>query len=280
MTPLVFMACAFGMSIGAGLLGALLGLGGGIIVVPAIALVLGVDIRYAIGASIVSVIATSSAAGAAYVKDHVANIRLAMFLELGTSAGALAGAFLAGIVDRRWLYFVFAGALTYAAVAMWRQKRSGGSRTVSKPDRLAAVLALDSSYVDQQRGTRIEYRVSRTPVGFAIGSTAGIASGLLGIGGGVIKVPAMALGMGVPMKVATATSNFMIGVTAAASAGVYFARGDVDPYIAAPTALGVLTGSFLGARYMHRVRSSWLRAAFTVILLIVASQMALKGFRL
>ena len=279
MTPVIFMLCAFAMSIGAGLIGALLGLGGGIIVVPAIALVLGVDIRYAIGASIVSVIATSSAAGAAYVKDHVANIRLAMFLELGTSLGALGGAFLAGIIDRRLLYFIFSAALIYSATAMWRQKRSG-VRAEPKPDRISDALALNGSYMDLSRGRRVEYRVSRTPVGFALGSAAGVASGLLGIGGGIIKVPAMALGMGVPMKVATATSNFMIGVTAAASAGVYFARGDIDPYIAAPTALGVLVGSFVGARYMNRVRSSRLRAAFTIILLVVASQMALKGFNL
>ncbi|MCJ7544484.1 MAG: sulfite exporter TauE/SafE family protein [Phycisphaerae bacterium] len=266
------------MSISAGVLGSLLGLGGGIIVVPALTLLLGVDIRYAIGASIVSVIATSSGAGAAYVRDRLVNIRLAMFLELATTLGGLGGAFLAGVVGGRWLYLVFAAAMTYTAVAMWRHQDKERSHP-PRVDALADALALHGSYVDQMTGKEVGYRVNRSPLGLALSGIAGVLSGLLGIGGGIIKVPAMTLVMGIPMKIATASSNFMIGVTAAASAGVYFARGDVDPFIAGPTALGVLAGSLLGARLMHRLRSSALRAAFSAVLILVAIQMALKGAR-
>jgi uncharacterized membrane protein YfcA len=278
MTPATFMLTAFGISISAGLLGSLLGLGGGIIVVPALTLLLGVDIRYAIGASIVSVIATSSGAGAAYVRDRLVNIRVAMFLELATTVGALAGAFLAGVVSGRWLYLIFAVAMGYTAAAMWRHnddKRSHPPRA----DGLADTLALHGGYFDPMAGQEIGYRVHRSALGFGLSGIAGALSGLLGIGGGIIKVPAMALGMGIPIKVATTTSNFMIGVTAAASAGVYFTRGDVDPFIAAPTALGVLVGSVLGTRLMRRIRGSALRAAFTAVLIVVAVQMALRGAR-
>ncbi|HRX85643.1 MAG TPA: sulfite exporter TauE/SafE family protein [Phycisphaerae bacterium] len=278
MTPVAFMFCAFGLSLAAGVLGALLGLGGGIIVVPALTLLLGVDIRYAIGASIVSVIATSSGAGAAYVKEHLANIRVAMVLELATTTGALGGAFVAGAIAGRWLYLIFAAALTYAAVAMWRKRALTGVER-DAPDRIADALNLHGSYFDQRTGKERPYRVARTPVGLVLSGVAGVLSGLLGIGGGLIKVPAMALGMGIPIKVASATSNFMIGVTAAASAGVYFTRGDIDPFVAAPTALGVLGGSVVGARLIGRVRGSALRAAFTLVLAVVAVEMLLKGLK-
>ncbi|MGE5188473.1 MAG: sulfite exporter TauE/SafE family protein [Gemmatimonadota bacterium] len=276
MTPLLFMGLVFGASTAAGLLGALLGLGGGIIVVPALSLGLGVDIRYAIGASIVSVIATSSGAGAAYVRQHLANIRVGMFLESGTTLGALGGAFVAGVVAGRWLYLVFAGVLAYTAVAMFRHDGRGGPRP-PRPDALADALDLHGSFTDHATGREIAYRVCGSRPGLLLSGAAGVLSGLLGVGGGVIKVPAMALAMRVPMKVATATSNFMIGVTAAASAGVYFARGDINPYIAAPTAVGVLLGSVTGARLMRRVNASALRVAFAVVLAVVAVQMARKG---
>jgi uncharacterized membrane protein YfcA len=254
-------------------------LGGGIVVVPALTLLLGVDIRYAIGASIVSVIATSSGAGAAYIRDRLVNIRLSMFLELATTVGAMVGAFLAGVVGGRWLYLIFALAMVYTAAAMWRHDDTKSARP-PRPDALADLLALHGTYLDPIAGRQIDYRVNRSRLGFGLGGVAGTLSGLLGIGGGIIKVPAMALGMGIPLKVATASSNFMIGVTAAASAGVYFARGDIDPFIAGPTALGVLAGSVVGTRLMRRIQSSALRAAFSVVLVVVAVQMAIRGVRL
>lgn len=276
MTPLVFMALVFTASIAAGVLGSLLGLGGGIIVVPALTLALGVDIRYAIGASIVAVIATSSGAGAAYVRQHLANIRVGMFLEAATTLGALGGAFLAGVIGGRWLYLVFSTVLAYTALAMWRHDGTDGPRP-PRPDAVADALALHGSFTDEATGREIGYRVCRSGLGLLLSGVAGLLSGLLGVGGGVIKVPAMVLGMRIPVKVASATSNFMIGVTAAASAGVYFARGDIDPYIAAPTAIGVLLGSVAGARLMHRVNASVLKTSFAVVLIVVAVQMARKG---
>jgi uncharacterized membrane protein YfcA len=279
MVPATFMLSAFALSILAGLVGALLGLGGGIVVVPALTLVLGVDIRYAIGASIVSVIATSSGAGAAYIRDRLVNIRVSMFLELATTSGALGGAFLAGVVGGRWLYLIFALAMAYTAWAMWRHDEAGHARQV-RPDALADAWRLHGDFMDPIAGREVAYRVHRSRLAFGLSGIAGAMSGLLGIGGGIVKVPTMALGMGLPLKVATASSNFMIGVTAAASAGVYFARGDIDPFIAGPTCLGVLAGSLVGARLMRHIRSSALRAAFTVILILVAIQMVIKGLRL
>lgn len=275
-TPLEFVATVFALSMAAGLFGALMGLGGGIIIVPTLSLLLGVDIRYAIGASIVSVIATSSGAGAAYVKEHLANIRVAMFLESATTLGALGGAFLAGVVGGRWLYLIFSAAMAYTAYAMWRHNIAGAPRP-ERHDPLSDALRLHGSYPDGATGAEIAYRVCRSRTGFALSGLAGVLSGLLGIGGGVVKVPAMALAMRIPMKVASATSNFMIGVTAAASAGVYFARGDIDPFIAGPTALGVLFGSLVGARTMRRIDSSILKTVFTLVLVFVALQMARKG---
>ncbi|MCC6579714.1 MAG: sulfite exporter TauE/SafE family protein [Phycisphaeraceae bacterium] len=276
MTPVEFMAVVFAISIAAGVFGSILGLGGGIIVVPALSLWLGVDIRYAIGASIVSVIATSSGAGAAYIKDHMVNIRVGMFLELATTLGALAGAFFAGVITGRWLYLAFGAVLVYTALAMWRRRETTGTEGIRR-DRLADALALHASYFDQATGRRSDYRVRRTGFGAGLSTMAGVLSGLLGIGGGIIKVPVMSISMGIPIKVATATSTFMIGVTAAASAGVYFARGDIDPFIAGPTAVGVLCGSLLGARIAGRLKSSTLRAAFAAVLLLVAFQMLRKG---
>lgn len=276
MTPLLFMGLVFAASVAAGLFGSLLGLGGGIIVVPALTLVLGVDIRYAIGASIVSVIATSSGAGAAYVRQHLANIRIGMFLESATTLGALGGAFLAGVVGGRWLYLVFAVVLAYTAAAMFRHDGKDGPLP-ARPDAVADALDLHGSFTDQKTGRVTDYRVCHSGLGLLVSGAAGIVSGLLGVGGGVVKVPAMALAMRVPMKVATATSNFMIGATAAASAGVYFARGDINPFIAAPTAVGVLLGSVTGARLMRRVDASVLRIAFAVVLAFVAVGMARKG---
>ena len=209
-TPFNFVAIVLLVSMGAGLLGSLLGLGGGLILIPVLTLVLKVDIRYAVGASIVSVIATSSGAAAAYVRDGLANLRVAMFLELATVAGALTGALLAGLVGGRALYFLFGAVMAYSALAMLRKLREdGGPRMEPPPDALADRLALHGSYYDASTEREVTYRVHRPLAGLGLMYLAGTVSGLLGIGSGALKVPAMDLAMGLPIKVSTATSNFL-----------------------------------------------------------------------
>lgn len=278
MTPLTFTLVTFGISLVAGVLGSLLGLGGGIIVVPALTLLLHVDIRYAVGASIVSVIATSSGAAAAYVRDHMANLRVAMLLEVATTTGALTGAFVAGLVSARWLFVIFGVMLGYSAVMMLRNRTAHAEDAVP-PDRIADRLRLHDAYYDKAAGRTIAYRVTRTPIGLGMMYVAGVVSGLLGIGSGSLKVPAMDLAMRLPIKVSTATSNFMIGVTAAASAGVYFARGDIDPFVAAPVATGVLLGATAGSHLLARIQSSVIRLMFVVVLLFISAQMVYRGIR-
>ncbi|MGH9029082.1 MAG: sulfite exporter TauE/SafE family protein, partial [Acidimicrobiales bacterium] len=247
MSPLELTLLLFGIGALAGGLGALLGLGGGFIVVPVLTLFFGLNIHLAIGASIVAVIATSSGAAVAYVRDHMANMRIGMFLEMATTTGAVTGAFLGTILVPRALYVIFALALGQSAVAVARRK-SLEHRPEQPPDAWADALSLHGSYPDAARGRVVVYRVARSRLGLGLMYVAGVLSGLLGIGSGTLKVPAMDLAMGLPIKVSTATSNFMIGVTAAASAGVYFERGDVNPVVAAPIAVGVLLGALGGAR--------------------------------
>jgi len=277
MTPLAFTLIAFGISLGAGFLGSLLGLGGGIIVIPALTLWLHIDIRYAIGASIVSVIATSSGAATTYVRQRLANLRVAMVLELATVLGAISGAYLAGQLAGRWLYLIFAVIMIYSAGMMFR--RTSDVPAVRRAP-WADHLKLHSSYHDDKLGHEVLYRVAGTRIGLVLMYLAGAISGLLGIGSGVLKVPAMDLAMGLPIKVSTATSNLMIGVTAAASAGVYFVRGDIDPFVAAPVALGVMIGAYAGSRVMGRIPAATLRMVFVVVVLVVASQMLWKGIHL
>ncbi len=272
MTPIYFMLVTFIAAVAAGLLGSILGLGGGIIVVPTLTLLLGVDIRFAIGASIVSVIATSTGAAAAYVREHLANLRLGMFLEVATTAGALAGAYLAGLVTGQWLQRIFGLLLAYVAVMMFLQP-SARSQSKAKPDALADRLRLHGGFFDPRLNAQVSYRVCRTWLGLLVSALAGAISGLLGVGGGILKVPVMTMAMNVPMKAATATSNFMIGVTAAASAGVYFLRGEVDPFIAAPVVLGITAGATVGSHLLRRLRTAWVRRAFVVVLAIVSIQM-------
>ena len=275
MSPLLFVIVVGAISVVAGFLGALLGLGGGIIIVPALTLLLGVDIRLAVGASIVSVIATSSGAAAAYVRDRLANIRVAMFLELGTAAGAITGAYLAGIIHPRLLFILFGLILGYSVFAMLRGRRSGEKEIAVGP--WARVLDLKSSYFDVAAGEEIVYQPKRARIGLALMYFAGVISGLLGIGSGSLKVPAMDLAMELPIKVSTATSNFMIGVTAAASAGVYFSRGQIDPFIAGPVAIGVMGGAFIGSHTLGRTSSRLVRFSFLVVLTVLAAQMLFKG---
>lgn len=276
MTSLEFTILTFAISILAGLLGSLLGLGGGIIVIPALTLIFKIDIRYAIGASIVSVIATSSGAAVTYVRERLANLRVAMLLELATTTGALSGAFLAGRINTRWLYVIFGSVMGYSALMML-SRRSQVKAGASQPSPWADYLRLHGSYHDKLLGREVFYRVAGARVGLALMYVAGIVSGLLGIGSGALKVPAMDLAMRLPIKVSTATSNFMIGVTAAASAGVYFMRGDIDPVVTAPVAAGALIGATLGARLMGRLQNRTLRVFFVIVLLWISLQMFFKG---
>jgi len=278
MTPLSFVLWALLASVFAGLLGSLLGIGGGIIIIPVLTLALHINIRYAIGASIVSVIATSSGAAATYVRERLANLRVAMVLELATTTGALSGALIAGRISTRWLYLIFGAVMAYSSLMMFRKMRGGSARS-DRPAPWADRLRLHSSYFDEALGKEIAYRVVSTRIGLALMYLAGIVSGLLGIGSGVLKVPAMDLAMGLPVKVSVATSNFMIGVTAAASAGIYFSRGDIDPFVAAPVAFGVLVGAATGSRWLGRLQSSTIRLVFVTLLLWVAAQMLLRGIR-
>ncbi|HKW96781.1 MAG TPA: sulfite exporter TauE/SafE family protein [Bryobacteraceae bacterium] len=269
-TPLVFAIAAL-----AGFLGALTGLGGGVIVTPALTLLLGVDLRYAIGASLVSVIATSSGAAAAYVREGFSNIRIGMFLEIATTFGALAGAFLAARTPTSALAIIFGAVLLHAA---WQSSRGQLEDAAgdAPSDSLAARLKLDGSY-PTDAGPQ-HYPVHRVKTGFALMFGAGAISGLLGIGSGALKVIAMDQAMRIPFKVSTTTSNFMIGVTAAASAGVYLSRGYVDPGLAMPVMLGVLSGSILGARHLIGARTRVLRRVFAWVVALMALEMIFSGF--
>ena len=278
MTPLQFDLLVFVLSVVAGVFGSLLGLGGGIIVIPVLTLLFKIDIRYAIGASIVSVIATSSGAAAAYIREHMTNLRVAMVLEVATTSGALTGAYLAGKLNGRWLYIIFGLVMGYSSLMMFR-KRHKTAVEIPRSAPWADYLRLHSRYYDEALGKEIVYRVVGTRIGLGLMYLAGVVSGLLGIGSGALKVPAMDLAMRLPIKVSTATSNFMIGVTAAASAGVYFMRGDIDPFVAAPVATGVLVGATVGARLLGRLQSSTIRVVFVMVLLWVSVQMLLKGVR-
>ena len=269
-TPLVFL-----ISIAAGYLGALTGLGGGVIVTPALTLLLGVDIRYAIGASLVSVIATSSGAAAAFVREGYSNIRIGMFLEIATTFGALLGAFLSARTPTPVLAIIFGVVLLHSA---WlSSRRRLGDLATNEIDPLATRLKLNGSYPGDQ-GPQ-QYKVTRVKAGFGLMFGAGTISGLLGIGSGALKVIAMDQVMRVPFKVSTTTSNFMIGVTAAASAGIYLSRGYVESGIAMPVMLGVLAGSTLGARQLIGARVRVLRWIFAMVVAVMAIEMIVSGVR-
>jgi hypothetical protein len=273
MTILEFTAVVASVSFVAGLLGALTGLGGGVVLVPLLTILFHVDIRYAIGASLVSVIATSSGAAAAYVKERFSNIRIGMFLEIATTFGALLGAFLATRIPTSALAIIFGVVLLYSAY-LSRKPRPAAQRSLP-PDPLATRLRLNGSFPDLE-GER-SYNVQNVPTGFSLMFGAGALSGLLGIGSGAVKVLAMDQAMRIPFKVSTTTSNFMIGVTAAASAGVYLSRGYVDPGLAMPVMLGVLAGSLLGSRILVRAETKSLRLVFSLVILVLGLQMLYQG---
>jgi uncharacterized membrane protein YfcA len=261
------------ISAAAGFLGALTGLGGGVVLTPAMVLLLGVDMHYAIGATLVSVIATSSGAAAAYVREGFSNIRIGMFLEIATTIGAVCGAFAATRISASALGVVFGVVLLYSA---WLSTRSHPAPPPGEaPDGLATRLRLNGSYPTPQ-GPKT-YNVSRVKTGFGLMFGAGALSGLLGIGSGALKVIAMDRAMRIPFKVSTTTSNFMIGVTAAASAGVYLKRGYVDPGLTMPVVLGVLAGSVLGARRLAGFRTKALRLVFGVVVAVLAVEMIYSG---
>jgi uncharacterized protein len=260
-------------SVGAGFLGALTGLGGGVVIVPLLTLGFGVDIRYAIGASLVSVIATSSGAAAAYVREGFTNLRIGMFLEIATTLGALAGASLATRLSPEVVAVVFGVVLAGSAYESSRPRRPDQRPTEANP--LATRLRMDGSYPGPDGP--IAYRVRGVPGGFGLMFVAGVLSGLLGIGSGALKVLAMDQIMRVPFKVSTATSNFMIGVTAAASAGVYLNRGYVDPGLAMPVMLGVLPGALLGTRFLATARTKVLRIVFAIVVFTLAAEMIFSG---
>jgi uncharacterized protein len=260
-------------SFGAGLLGSLTGLGGGIIVTPMLTLLFHVDLRYAIGASLVSVIATSSGAAAAFVREGYTNVRVGVLLEVATTTGALVGAALAGFIPTSALAVLFAVILFWTAFRSLRPRIE--HELLTTPDKWSVRLRLDSTYPTVTG--KQAYSVQNAPGGFGLMFVAGILSALLGIGSGVIKVVAMDRMMKLPFKVSTTTSNFMIGVTAAASAGVYLHRGYVQPTLAFPVMIGVLGGAMLGARLLGKTDTSRLRQIFTVVVFIAALQMLYKG---
>ena len=267
------------VSILAGLVGALFGLGGGVLIIPFLTLVEGIPVPLAVGASIVSVVATSSASAATYVQDHLTNLRLGMFLEIGTVAGAITGAFVAVFLPPSALFVLFGLILLYATIVMIRARGIDFPDNVM-PDRLSTILALGSQYEDHSLKRVVKYEVTRTPVTVFVGYLAGIVSGLLGVGGGIINVPTMNLVSKIPVKVASATSNFMIGVTAAASASVYLLRGDVHPLLAAPLIIGVAGGALIGTRVLKVTPPTRVKVAFGVLLAVISLLMILKGFSL
>jgi uncharacterized membrane protein YfcA len=275
-TPIDLVILLFLISIIAGIIGSLIGLGGGVVVVPVLTLLFHVDIRLAIGASIVSVIATSSGAAAAYVRERMTNLRAGMFLEIATTTGAVSGAYLTTVLPARVLFIIFGLVMGYSSIATYRKRHADHPLAVSH-DRIANAMRLHGSYFDEATQEEIVYKVTGTKVGLAVMYVAGLVSALLGIGSGALKVPAMDLAMHLPMKVSTATSNFMIGVTAAASAGIYFARGQIDPIIAAPVAAGVLGGATLGARALGKIESKTIRLFFVIILIVIAIEMLQRG---
>ncbi|MEM0135267.1 MAG: sulfite exporter TauE/SafE family protein [Thermoplasmatales archaeon] len=269
---LILVAAVF-----AGIIGSMAGLGGGVLIVPFLTLYFHVPISLAIGASIISVIATSSGSASAYVKDKISNIRVGTFLVLFTTSGAILGAFLEHIAPTKLIYLVFGTVLLISVIPLLRKIGEVNQASTVKNDPIATRLSLNSHYHNMEMGREVTYNVAGVKSGSAMMLVAGILSGLLGIGSGVFKVIAMDTFMKLPIKVSTTTSNFMIGMTAAASAGIYFFNGYVNPFIAAPVAIGVLIGAVVGARLLIRTKGSTVRLVFAVIIVVVAAEMLLNG---
>jgi len=273
MNVMLFSSILFAVSIVAGLVGSLTGLGGGVVLIPVLTLLFKVDIHYAIGTSLISVIATSSGAAAAYVKEGISNIRLGIFLELATTIGAITGAFLATFISTSMIAIIFGIILIFSSITSMIKRTD--HVVVGDKDDLAHRLKLNNSFPSEPGN--IDYSVKNIPGGFVMMNIAGIISGLLGIGSGALKVIAMDNIMRVPFKVSTSTSNFMIGVTAAASAGIYLKRGYIDPGLSMPVVLGVLIGAFIGSRFLFVVRTATLKLLFAIVILILAVEMIYNG---
>jgi uncharacterized membrane protein YfcA len=280
LTPVEFFLLVLAAAVLAGMLGSLLGLGGGVIMVPLLTIFLGVPPLFAIGASIVSVIATSSGAASAYVKDGITNLRIGMFLEIATTAGAVVGAVLTIALQRANLegvVYVTFGVVLLLSVLPLLTRLGEELPTGVAPDVISRRLGLSGGYYDQALQERVEYQATRSPLGILIMCFAGLISGLLGIGSGALKVLALDVGMKLPMKVSSTTSNFMIGVTAAASTGIFYLGGYINPFVAAPVMLGVLMGSVAGTRFLVRARNSSLRKLFVPIIVLLAVEMLVHG---
>jgi len=276
MLVLEFVIILLLVSIFAGIFGSIVGLGGAVVTTPVLTILFGVDVHFAIGASIVSIIGTSSGAASTYVKDRMTNLRVGMFLEIATTSGAIVGAAVAIFANSFLLKIIFGSIL---AISLVPTVMKIGEDVPKNPELkgLSKRLGLTGSYAEPN-GTVVNYNATGPKAGLVGMAIAGLLSGLLGIGGGAFKVLSMDMAMKLPMKVSTATSNFMIGVTAAASAGIYFARGDVDPVIIAPVALGILLGAMIGARYLVRARNPTIRKIFAVVLAFAALEMVLSAF--
>jgi uncharacterized protein len=256
--------------VAAGVFGSLLGLGGGLLIVPLLSVGFGLPLREAIGVSLVSVIVTSGAAAGVYLERKVANLRLGMTLELFTAAGAIAGGLLAFALEERVIAGLFAAMLVYTAISMIRRQAPEPDLTTHAPS-----TEPTGAFADTLHGEG--YRVGALQLGSVASIGAGVVSALLGVGGGIVKVPVMHLVMGVPLRVATATSNLMIGVTASAGAIIYLLHGEIEPFVAGPTALGVFAGATVGSRSAHRVDVRVLRALFVVVLLVTSLEMARRA---
>lgn len=269
-TILVYLGSLIG-----GFLGSLTGLGGGVVIVPMLTIFFGVDIRFAAGASLIAVIATSSGAASAYVKEGYSNIRIGMFLEIATTVGAIIGASIVAIVSPNLIFIIFGLVLIYSATLTFLSRKEDNTQV--KPDKHATFLKLNGSY--PEGGSWKEYFTQKVPFGFGVCTFAGILSGLLGIGGGAIKVIAMDRVMKIPFKVSTTTSNFMIGVTAVASAGIYFSNGFINTSLVMPVMLGVSMGAFVGAKVLSKTSSHWLKILFSIIIIVLAIEMLRNGFK-
>lgn len=275
-----YIVSMFFISVAAGLIGSLVGIGGGILVVPILTLVYHVPIPFAIGASIVSVIATSSGSASAYVRDRITNLRVGMFLELATTTGAVIGAVVTLFLFKsglQWIIFTAFGAVLIFSAYDLLKRKVADTFTNRVPDRISKSLSLTGSYYDSALKTELQYAATRVPAGMSVMFCAGMISGLLGIGSGALKVLGMDTMMKLPFKVSTTTSNFMIGVTAAASTGIFYIGGYVNPILAAPVAVGVVIGSLFGTRVLIRARPKSLRLLFFVVLLVLGLEMIQRG---
>jgi len=273
LTILTFSVLLLFFSFLAGLLGALTGLGGGVVVIPVMVLLFHINIHYAMGASLISVIATSSGAAAAYMREGYTNLRVGIFLESTAVVGALIGALLIAVVSKTFLAVLFSLIMFFSAYLTMKRREEHETYTTSHP--WATALKLDSTYPFKNQMT--PYHVQNVPLALFIMGIAGMISGLLGIGSGALKVLAMDQSLRLPYKVATTTSNFMIGITAAVSAGIYFSHGYIDPAITFPVMIGVIVGSFSGAKILPKIQNRILRIVFSIVICLIGLQMLYKA---